>query len=308
MKEPQRFANIFLSLIHHIIRTNAKGGLLAEADAFEDRKQAEATWARPDAITWAAPGAVAGGKVRDKNPPAYPQGLDRLMGIVTSGIRDASGINEEMLGMVAREQAGVLEHQRKQAAYAILATYFDSLREYRKLQGKLLLKYMQKYLPPNYLVRISGQDGVAQYAPLVKLPETLKFDVIVDDAPQGPNQKERAWALMQPLMPMLQKVNAGPDVWAEIIRYSPFPSAVAEKIVAAILKPPPPPDPAKLALAQASAGAQLAERQALTGERQAKARKLSAEASGMEQEQAVQTAIMGLAGALAPPQALEGLG
>ncbi|PSA69911.1 hypothetical protein, partial [Corynebacterium diphtheriae] len=94
-----------------------------------------------------------------------------------------------MLGMVERQQAGVLERQRKQAAYGILSAFFESLRRYRRSQGLLMLEFM-RLLPPDTLVRVSGEEGVEQYVPLALDPETVKFDAIVDEAPAGPNQKE----------------------------------------------------------------------------------------------------------------------
>lgn len=255
MKDPQRFANLFFSMLHHIIRTNAKGGIMAEEDAFVDVRDAEDDWAKSDAITWLKPGGLA--KVKAKDAPDIPPAIVQMMTFAVQGVRDASGINEEMLGLAERDQAGVLEHQRKQAAYAILATYSDSLRSYRHIQGRLLLKYIQKYLPPDYLVRISGDDGVARYAPLAKQPDTIKFDVIVSDAPAGPNQKERTWAMITQMMPWLESL--GPDVWSELVKYSPFPEPVIEKVVE-VLKAqaaqPPMPDQAtaaKVALDQSGA-------------------------------------------------------
>ena len=94
--------------------------------------------------------------------------------------------------------------------------------------SKLLLKYMQKYLPEGYLVRITGEDGVARYAPLARMPETIKFDVVVSSAPAGPDEKQRTWALVAQMTPLLKE--AGPEVWAELVKYSPFPDAVSTKL------------------------------------------------------------------------------
>jgi len=87
---------------------------------------------------------------------------------------------------------------------------------------------MQKYLPEGYLVRITGEDGVARYAPLARMPETIKFDVVVSSAPAGPDEKQRTWALVAQMTPLLKE--AGPEVWAELVKYSPFPDAVASKL------------------------------------------------------------------------------
>ena len=250
MKDPQRFANLFFSMLHHIIRTNAKGGIMAEQDAFIDPKQDQESWARSDSITWMRPGAIS--KVRDKPAPDVPPQIAQLLQVAITGIRDSSGINEEMLGLVERNQPGVLEHQRKQAAYAILANYYDSLRFYRKAQGGLLLKYIQKYLPDGYLVRIVGKDGDPRYVPLAKQPDTMRFDVIVDDAPSGPNQKEKVWSLVNNMQGVLAQ--AGPEIWAEIIEYSPFPDKVNQSLKkvfeSQVQQPGQQPDPASIIEAQ----------------------------------------------------------
>ncbi len=276
MKDPQKFANLFFSMLHHIIRTNAKGGVMAETDAFVDPKKAQESWARSDAITWMKPGGI--GKIKPKDAPQIPVQMTQLLQFAVEGIKDASGINEELLGLVGRDQPGVLEHQRKQAAYAILAGYYDSLRFYRKEQGGLLLKYMQKYLAPNgYLVRIAGEDGNPRYLPLVQHPDTIKFDVIVDDAPAGPNQKERVWALISNMQAMLAE--AGPEVWAELIDYSPFPDKV-NRALKETFKRAAQPDPAAQQAAQADAAATI-------GGKQAKMRKDNADAAQTEAETAM---------------------
>jgi hypothetical protein len=237
MMDPQRWANGFFTQIYHILSTSAKGGIVADAAAVEDVKKFEATWARSDAVTWMNPGPEGlGAAVQPKPVPAYPQGLDRLMTLSIEGIQDATGVNKELLGMTGREQAGILEHQRKQAAYGILASFFDGLRRYRRAQGRLMLKLIQRYLPDDTLVRITGDNGVAQYVPLVREPDTARFDVVVDDAPAGPNQKQQTFALLTQLMPMLQNAGLPPDFWAEIARYSPLPTPLAEKLAQSILQ------------------------------------------------------------------------
>lgn len=288
MKDPQRFANLFFSMLHHIIRTNAKGGIMAEQDAFVDPKKAQEAWARSDAISWVKPGKL--GAVRDKPAPDIPPQLTQLLQFSIAGIKDASGINDELLGLVGREQAGVLEHQRKQAAYAILAGFYDSLRFYRKTQGALLLKYIQKYLPDGYLVRIIGQDGDPRYVPLTKQPETLKFDVIVDEAPAGPNQKEKVWALINNMQPLLKE--AGPQVWSELVEYSPFPDKVNKSLKQLFLQQAQPKQPDPL---------MLAGKQAEIGKDQAGATKDMADA----QHTAAETAMLGAQASLYQAQAAQ---
>jgi hypothetical protein len=157
-----------------------------------------------------------------------------------------SGINMELLGLVERDQPGVLEMQRKKAGYAILAVFFDSLRRYRKEKGRVRLYMIQHYISDGRLVRIKGKDSTMQYVPLVKQKDTATYDVIVDEAPMSPNQTEQTWAMLQAMMPLLAKLEVPPEIWSVIIEHSPLPSSVSGKINELISKQaqqPPPPDP-----------------------------------------------------------------
>ncbi|MBL8773887.1 MAG: hypothetical protein JNK30_21045 [Phenylobacterium sp.] len=243
MEDPQRWANQFMSQLLAILAASAKGGMMLEADAVDDIREFERSWAKPGANTYFKPGALKDGRATPKPATQYPAGLERLITIAQEAIRKTTGVNPEMLGLVNREQAGVLEHQRKQAAYGILAAFFDSFRRYRRMHGRLLLKYI-KYLPDGYLVRITGDDGLARYVPMVKLDDTAKFDVVVDEAPAGPNQVAAVFGVIMQLLPYLKDAELPPEFWAEVARYLPLPEKLRQTMATAIAQQgSEPPDP-----------------------------------------------------------------
>lgn len=249
MVDPQMWGNKFFVQIMHILNTAAKGGLLYESDTFANPRKALEDWAKPDAAIELKKGSLSNpgsATVQERVAKNYPQGLDRLMEFALNNLPQTSGINLEMLGLVDREQAGVLEAQRKKAGYAVLAAFFDSLRRYRKEKGRVRLYFIQNYISDGRLIRIKGKDSTMQYVPLVRDKDTATYDVIVDEAPMSPNQKEATWQMMQAMMPMLAKLNVPPEVWSILIEYSPLPSSVSGKINQIISKAaqqPPPPDP-----------------------------------------------------------------
>lgn len=236
MKDPQMWANKWLSQILHILNTSAKGGIFYESGSFKDPRKALEDWANPGAAIEVERGAVVNGAIKERTAANYPMGLDKLMEFAINSMPQVTGINLELLGLVQREQAGVLESQRKQAGYAILATFFDSLRRYRKMQGRVMLYYIQHYLSDGRLVRIAGQNGNEQYVPLVKQKDTATYDVVVDEAPMSANQKEGVWNMMVQMLPILQKQPVPADVWAEFLKYSPLPSSVSAKISQSIVQ------------------------------------------------------------------------
>ncbi|MFG1389078.1 portal protein [Xanthobacter versatilis] len=233
MRDPQKWANKWLSQTLHIMNSSAKGGIIAEKGAFENQRQAEDTYARPEAITWVAGGTLSnpnGARIQPKPAAQFPAGFFQLMEFAISSIRDVTGINLELLGMRDATQPGILEAQRKQAAMTILATAFDSLRRFRKLVGRNRLYFIQHYLSDARLVRIVGQDG-AQVVPLTKDTTTGSYDVIVDDAPASPNQKEANWMVISAMLPAVGGLLT-PEMWAIILEYSPLPSDLVEKFKA----------------------------------------------------------------------------
>lgn len=227
MTDPQRFGNKFFSQILDIMNKGAKGGIMAEKDAFDDPRKAEQNWAKPDGIIWLRPGAIAGGKVQEKPIVKLPAGLERLMQFALDGVHDVTGVNLEMLGMADREQAGILEHQRKQAGLTIIAPLFDALRSYRKEQGRVLLHFIKTYLSDGRLIRILGENGVQQYVPLMRQEDAGKYDIIVDEAPTSPNMKEKTFGVLSELLPTLLKM--GVPLPPSVLDYAPIPSKLSEE-------------------------------------------------------------------------------
>lgn len=240
MIDPQKWANKWMTQILVIINKNAKGGIMVEEDASDDMRQLEDDWAKPDSIAVFKDGALASAKVQPKPTAPYPEGMDRMIQMAISSIRDVTGINQELLGMADKNQPGIVEAQRREAGYAMLAQFFDSLRRYRKISGRLLLKYIQNYVSDGRLIRIIGQEGQVRNVPLLREETAGDYDLIIDESPSSPNQKEKVWAMLVQVMPILRTAPLPPQVWAELIRYSPLPETITEKIIKAITAPPPP--------------------------------------------------------------------
>ena len=229
MKDPQDWANKWLSQLLHITNTNAKGGIMAERGAFEDDRQAETSWSRQDRITWMNSGSLSGPNARwaQKPAPMYPAGHQYLTEMAVSAIRDVVGVNLEMLGMREADQPGVLEYQRRQAGMTILQPLFDSLKSFRRQQGELILYYIQHNLSDGRLVKIVGEKK-GQYAPLVKQAQE-EFDIVVDEMPTSPNHKEMVWGMLTQLLPSMKEMLT-PQVMLTLLKYSPLPSDIIEQL------------------------------------------------------------------------------
>jgi hypothetical protein len=231
MKDPQRWANKWLSQTLHIMNSNAKGGVMIEEGAVDDQAAFEKSYAKPDAVTWVPDGSLGGangGRIKEKQQTQFPSGFFQLMDFAIRSVRDVSGVNLEMLGMREANQPASLEYQRRQAGVTILAQLFRAMRRYHRTQGKVMLYYIQNYLSDGRLIKILGDEasGRGKFVPLIR-PDgaDVKYDIIVDEGPSAPNQKERVWNLVGERFWDLP-----PDMQLTLIEFSPFPASVVAKI------------------------------------------------------------------------------
>ncbi|WP_406604112.1 portal protein [Bartonella gliris] len=228
-KDPQRWANKYFSQVMHLLNSQSKGGIMAERDAFDDDRQAVESWARADSITWLKSGAVSGGRIQPKPVAQFPQGFFQLFNEAKSAIEQVTGLSSEFVGTRAVNQPGILEQQRRQSSLNLLASFFDGLRRYRQRQGKIILYLIQNYLSDGRLVRIAGDEN-AQYVPLTReMVTSLEYDIVVDDAPTSLNEKERTFALIMQLLPLMQNFTT-PEIMLDLLRYSPLPASLIHKI------------------------------------------------------------------------------
>lgn len=226
MRDPQRWANALFSSVLHQIQTTGKG-IMAERGAFEDDQRAEKDWANGSKIVWLKTGAIAGQQIQQKEQHALPQGTFDMMQFSLGAFRDVTGVNIESMGLADRSQAASLEMQRTKQAGVILAGLFDGLRRFRKENGRLILDLIRNFLSDGRLVRVVGPD-YEQYVPLIKQDDTIDYDIIVDESPTSPNQKEMSWAILQQLLPVIGK-NLTPATGAILLKASPLPESVVRE-------------------------------------------------------------------------------
>ena len=238
MKDPQLWQNKTASNIVHILSSMGKGGLLYESDAFVDPEKAKRDWSKPNAAIELERGALGGGpngappKFQEKPTGQLPPGLDSLLEYSKRSIYECAGVPFELLAQDVSDQlSGVQEYERKRAGITMLADYFDSLRLYQIQQAELTFEFIRAF-HSGQLIRIVAEDQ-EQYVPLALDPDVQDYDFVIDDSPTSPNQKERTWQLLLPLIPVMVQVGAPPEMWSVVLRFSPLPTALVEKLIGA---------------------------------------------------------------------------
>lgn len=298
----------------YILDTTAKNTVLYEEGAFgeTDHDTVKAEWAQVGALIKTAPGGLQ--RIQRQDSPAFPTGYYQLMEFALSAIRDCTGVNQETLGLMTRDQAGILENQRKQQTIAMLALYFDNLRRCLKNLGQIRLAYLcSGIFPEQDLADAIGPEmntapepsdiDPQPMTPLQKLladeAHAIRFDIQVDESPASPNSKERNWVIMQPLLQMLLSRKDIPnEVYLAIMESSPLPGHVYEALKKALANAGPTPEQQAKTAAQEDIMKRSAEAKIRLDE--SKATQAMADAQKTEMEAGV-AVMQGLVGPLAGP-------
>ena len=241
LRDPQIWVNKFFSQIMHIINSTAKGGIIVEEDAIAgDAREFLQNYAKPNAVSVVAKGAIAKNKIMAKPGVGLTAGVMQLLAFSDDAFGDTSGLNLELMGLADRDQPGVLEAQRKQAAMTILATLFDSLSLFRIEKGRCRLEMIQQILASDSprMIRIAGPEGY-KAIPLLKQGVEGEYDVIVEDAPSSPNTKEKVWAALMTVLPAFKEMIT-PEVAVTILEYAP---GLPQRLVDSLRKIASAPDP-----------------------------------------------------------------
>lgn len=273
LRDPQMWTNKLFSQVMHILNTTAKGGILAEKGAFPDIREAQRTFARPDAITIVEDGAITKGRIMQKPGVGLAAPFVSMMEYSMRAMPDVTGINLELLGMRDTNQPGILEAQRKQAGMTILATLFDARAHYLKQIGRIRLHFIQNWLADGRLMRIVGPNGMRAVR-LLRDKVAGQYDVEVTDAPTSPDTKNQTWQMLMQLAPFF-KDRMTPQIASIFLEYSPLPTKAVDQIKTA-MQAPNPEQMQQQAVAKAGAMAKVADLRAATAQKEADTRQTDA--------------------------------
>lgn len=239
LRDPQMWSNKLFSQVMHILNTTAKGGILAEKGAFPDIREAQKTYARPDAITIVEDGAIQRGRIMQKPGVGLAAPFLTMMDYSSKAFYTCTGLNIELMGMRDQEQPGVLEAQRKQAGMTVMATMFDARKTYLANIGRIRMHFIQNILADGRLMRVLGPDKKTYVAiRLLKDRVAGEYDVEVSDAPTSPDQKDKTWSMLMQLAPLL-KGAMNPQLASIFLEYSPLPTKAVDELRQAMSTPDP---------------------------------------------------------------------
>lgn len=240
MIDPQKGANKWFSQGVHHFNSGAKGALLVETGAVTQPNKLGNDWAKPSPIIQLRDGALSEGRIKVEQPAPFPEAAATMIQYAVAALRDATGVNLDMLGASEGDDPGVTVQKRQTQGLTILANVYAALSRYREDEAQTILKILKKHLSDGRWIRIGGPYN-SNYRQLLMEDFAEDYDMVIDDEPRDPNQKRETWDQIQPLLPILIRNNQMPD---GLIEYAPLPASIISKLkkqMAEQADAPPPP-------------------------------------------------------------------
>lgn len=243
-KEAQRMLNQAVSDYEGFLRTVPKGGVEIEADAVPNMEAFVQTYTKAREVTIYNPGGLA--KARPKMAPQVPSGLLDMINFATSSIMETTGVTQDFMGVTdSGLMTATLNRQLVRQGLTVLSAYFDAKRFYMIAQGKLFIDCVRIMVDNSEgrLIRVMDQ-GEAKYMPLLKNGIAAQYDVVVEDVPQTPSERQDTFDKLLQMAGLLANKANPIDIMPMVVQYSPLKENQIKEIME-LMKPPPPqpPDP-----------------------------------------------------------------
>lgn len=192
MKDPQRGINVMRRQLQYLLQTAPKGIFLHEVGSVLDIESYEKHSSEPNFHMELAQGALAQNRIQFTTQPQVSPVYGQLIGMDTQMMKDASGIQDSLLGVqTSSREPGVTVRMRQETGLAVLFVIFDNYRESRMQAGKQLLSLIQQFVTKNQLIRIEGSEGTKLLEINSQKNKDIggfnditvgKYDLVVDEA------------------------------------------------------------------------------------------------------------------------------
>lgn len=210
MKDPQDWANKFLSQLIHIIGTNPKGAVIVGPNTFDNENEARRQWARPDGFIKASHPEFKN-QIEILPTGNMPQAAMGMFTAVSDMVSQSAGVNMAYFAGQSEDLRRTAAHSVdsvKNSAAAVLSPLFDSFKRHRKSIGRLYLRFMREHAQVNQLVRIAGPP-LEQYAQMSATQMFQRYDVVIDESPVSANSPQEVWKTLTDQGLLMHLLEAG---------------------------------------------------------------------------------------------------
>jgi hypothetical protein len=263
--DAQLYINRSAAVTLEILQRGAKGGglleqgaLLSSLDDFVKNTSKPGNW------TEVAASAITEGKIKPLDSQEMPQAITQFLQMCIDLHTKLSGVSDYMKGTQAGDRSSATASNQEERSMRMLGPIFEPLVDFKKEEGLLMADLARRHLPIADLDKILGptdpvegltvqsqpdpqNQGQQTQQPIpsklhperpITMGEILKdvdpldYEVAVDAQDASPSVKAaafRQWTVTD-LVGTCEKAGFGDIVIPEVVRMSPLPGTIADKL------------------------------------------------------------------------------
>lgn len=250
LKSQQDEINMRRSKALHILNSRR---LIVNKGAVADIEKTRREWARPDGVVEVNPGGKAGDQIIVDNQQADFAGQLKFLEESKSEIENF-GPNPALIGQGLEDSSGRAISLLQQAGIAELGPYLIAYKQWKIRVYRDIWNIVQRYWQSERWIRVTDDDGVAQFLSINKLQVdqfgrpamvnaigSLDVDIILDEGPDAVNMMADNYTALQTLGPAFAQEY--PEL---VIELSPLAGSLKKRMLDKIQQAkaaPPKPDP-----------------------------------------------------------------
>lgn len=227
MLDPQKGINKYFALAVYLMSVSPKGLVLVEESAIANPAKLAQDLARPGALVRLRDKAISENKIKVEPGPAIPDALTKLLEISMQALYAAGGIPAELATQSGTGDMPSDLPDKLDKSMHSLGMFLDAYKRYRESETMLCLDFLRFFMPTGRWIRVGG-PGSEQHLQLLEGPLSVEFDLEMDDVPVDPSHKKQVWAILQPIMPMLLRMDL---VGPELLKLAPVPKSVIDGMI-----------------------------------------------------------------------------
>jgi len=159
MKDPQKSLNTMRRQLVHLLQTLPKGLMIHEIGTIVNIDEYEKRIADPTYHLTVNKGGIE--KVKFEKQPSISPIYQVLDAVFQQGMKDASGIQDPMMGISeGTREPGVTRRMKQETGIAVLFLLFYNFQKSRIRTSKLLLSLLQQYIKMPRIIRVEGPEGM----------------------------------------------------------------------------------------------------------------------------------------------------
>jgi len=146
---------------------------------------------------------VLKGNYKIIEPPQFPLAFAQRSDRGMDKAKRISGISDDLRGLRAGGDSGVVVDIRRQQSLANISSLFDNLQWMAENISRLITSRIRQFMSEEHIGRVLGQKATPELVTVLKRLDVETYDFAIAQSPSSPTMRAENWAKIKDLMTIM---------------------------------------------------------------------------------------------------------